>query len=152
MTFLFSFAHLKIHLWFIVPLLIFVIYQKPLPFALWSSAFAGMFIDLQGEDSWIGITSIAFCLTILITRKLRRYFFSDRIETLSIMTFIFSSLATAIRLMSVTLLHRKFPSPLTKELIFEDLLLVPALDAGLSFIVFVLPLIILEKRREKDYS
>lgn len=133
------------HLAVIAPFLIVSYYQKPFIFSLWASLFCGLLLDLLSSQLPIGFHALAFCVTTLILYPQRRHFFADNLTTLPIMTYLFSTLSTAIQAGLHTILER--PISFSWTWVFSELISMPALDSLYSFLIFIFLPFLFEKRQ-----
>lgn len=110
----------------------------------------GFSIDLFSDLSF-GINALVYCLTTDFLFRCRRHFFSDRVMTLSIMTFLFAWVSTALLWIVLYLLGEK--TGLTVRAIFGDFVVMPFFDALYALFFFTLPALFFGKspRRGSEY-
>lgn len=141
----------KLRVQFFAPFIVILFYRKPIDKCLWASFGCGLILDLLSSYDHLGLTAIAFTLTTWALHRQRRNFFADSLMTLPIMTFLYSSVSTAMQALILTGFGHKVS--IDKQWIFTDLTLLPALDALFAFALFVLPAYVFSKPilKGKDY-
>lgn len=141
----------NLRLMFFAPFIIVLNYQKSILTCLWSSLFCGLLLDLLSSKTQIGLYAVSFCMASWILYGQRRNFFSDRLSTLSIMTFLFSICSTAFQVMLLYLFGQEVN--ISWGWALTDLVYMPAWDAFYAFAVFILPAVIFGRphRSGKEY-
>jgi len=137
-----------LRLFFFAPFLIILYYQKNYISTLWISFVCGLILDLFSTPFFPGMNSLIYTVTTAILYHQRHYFFSDRLSTLPLMTFFFSLVATLLFFILVYGWGGKLN--LSLNLIYTDLLAMPALDGIYGFFLFVFPSLIFGKRRRRS--
>ena len=136
---------LPLRILYVVPPCIFALYIFPPRKALWTAFFLGCFLDALQFSPRFGMIGLCFLLSQILLLRIRRFFFSDLLSTLFILTFIFSSFSTLLKGVFVTLLG--YTSPFTISWILSDICFMPFVDAVFAFVCFSLPLIWFHRRR-----
>jgi hypothetical protein len=126
-----------IKLFYFVPFLIVMYYQFSFIGSLWASLACGVIIDCLSVHIFFGLTAFVYCLTTLFLYRHRTYFFADRITTLPIMTYLFSTYATLLLMATSSIFEKK--QLISWTLIYSDLIVMPALDGLYALIFFVVP-------------
>ena len=139
----------SLKLFFFVPFLIIVFYKKPLVSALWLSLFCGLFVDLVGDQQYLGLYSLNYCLCTLLLYPQKRHFFRDKVTTIPLMTFFFSVVSTLIQVFLVY--SFEIGIPLSWKWVGTDLLAMPALDALYGYFFFTLPNVFLPQAAKREY-
>jgi len=127
----------EIKLFYFVPFLIVMFYQLTFIGSLWISLACGFFIDCLSAHSFFGLNAFVYVLTTMLLYQQRRYFFSDRLTTLPVMTYLFSTCATVFLIICAMIFENKLI--FSWSFIYQDLILMPAADSIYAFIVFVFP-------------
>lgn len=106
-----------------------------LPFAIWTAAFTGLFIDINSPSTPMGFFALNYALTSLIIFRYRRYFSEDKIHIFTLYSVLFSfvSIVFHFLLQSLVELHLK----LHIFTVTTDLILMPIFDGVYAF-TFVL--------------
>lgn len=137
-------ASLLIPLWFphwnlmLFPsFLAILIYRKNFLTCLWIALACGLILDLLSSSMHLGLFAISFTSAMYFLFRLRLVFFADRLMTLPIMTFFFSSLIALL----YAVVNYLFESPVNPSLnwILSDLIFLPLMDSLLGFLAFILP-------------
>lgn len=134
----------ELKLFYFVPFLIILTYQKSLIHCLWGALGCGMIIDLFSAEPFFALHALNYSFIIFVIHQLRFYFFADSLTTLPLLTFLFSILSTVLHL----LLYYIFGIPFSLNLAWlkTDLVYMPLLDALYGFAFFILPSFIFGKR------
>ena len=142
--------HAEARLYFFAPFLVTSYYQCGYISCLWLGIICGVFIDLF-SDLPFGINAFVYCLTTHLLYRRKRHFFSDRVTTLTIMTFLFALTATLLFWIVLYLLGDK--TEFSIKIIFGDFIVMPFFDALYAMIFFTLPVLFFGKRlrRGSDY-
>lgn len=122
--------------------------KDSLRLTLWRCTFIGLLSDLFSSTFFFGGSSVLFCLCVLLLSKTKEWFFSDKIYSLSFLTFFFSFFYSL--LFYFFFYVDKHPLELTPYSFATEALLMPLADACYAFIFFTLPetlyILILRKR------
>lgn len=142
-----------LRLFYFVPFLIIMYYQKPLPQCLWASLLCGVIMDLLSPYSRMGLNAMNFSFTTCILYRQRENFFPDSLSTLPLMTFFFSIISTLIQAALLFAFEQSPNLVPTLTWAWNDLILMPIADGAYAFILFILPFAIFGKPRKKgeDY-
>jgi hypothetical protein len=133
-------------LMFFGPPLIILYYQRPLIHCLAWAIGLGLCMDLLSSYNRFGITALNYFLCTLLLYPQKKHFFSDRLSTLPIMTFLFTAFSLILHAQSQLI-------SLSWGWIATDLLLMPLGDALCAFLLYIAPPLLLGKRvrKGKDY-
>lgn len=123
----------SLHLLYFAPFLIYFIYQHKLSQTLWMAMFCGLFLDLLGAGNRLGLIALNFTLSAYMVYQFKRYFFADRLSTLPIMTFIFSSTAGCLQAI-LNALFQRGNIIFSWDSFFSDMIVMPTCDALLAFV------------------
>jgi rod shape-determining protein MreD len=138
-------------LFYFIPFLIIVFYQKSQTETFLFAFICGLIIDLLSPNIHLGVFALNYCLTTFILYTQKKNFFSDSLTTLPIMTFLFSIISTILQVF----FRRIFDMPIYISLhwIVTDMVIMPIFDAVYAFVVFILPSILFGKKQRKgqDY-
>ena len=131
---------------FFAPYLVTLFYQRPQNSCLLSALLLGLLIDLLSSYSRFGITALNYFLCTLPLYPAKRHFFSDKLSTLPLMTFLFSLLSLLIHFIT----HPFMP---TLSWIASDLFIMPLFDALAAFLLYIAPPLLIGKRvkRGREY-
>jgi hypothetical protein len=139
----FKLFHYSFALTFFSPCCVIALYRFSTLKSVFFSFFLGFCIDLLTLTPTSGLYAISLtCASYLLT-PLTRYFFSDNITTLPLMTVLFSASATAITGFIQVLSHTPFYHPVLW--MQYDLAIYPLIDGAFSFITIQLPFLIQKK-------
>lgn len=146
LTIFFPILFPSLKLMFFAPFLIIALYQRPLPFCLLLALVAGIVIDLLSSYHRFGITSLNYFICLLLLYPQKKHFFADRLSTLSLMTFSFSSLSLLIH-------YLIYPIPISWSWVMTDGMAMPLLDALFAFFLYTVPALLISgrPRKGKDY-
>jgi len=135
------------HMLYFAPFIVLSYYRCSLSGCLWWSLICGFVVDLFSADVHIGNFAINYCLATFCLHRFQLHFFEDRLSTLPVMTFGFTSLSALIQVLFFSLINRPFA--LTWHWFFNDLLLIPLQAAIYAIFAFTLPSLMIRsfKRR-----
>lgn len=123
---------------FFVPFLVVSFYQSSYLQSLWLSLFCGIIVDMFSVHAFFGWNAFTYMLTTAILYPKRCYFFADRLTTLPLMTFFFSSIITLFLIFGAEILEGQ--KLLSWKFVYTDLIVMPIFDALYAFAWVVLPL------------
>lgn len=103
---------------------------------LWFCFASGSILDLFSADFPLGFYGAVFLMTGGIIGSLKRHFFSDHLTTLPLMTF-FTSLLQGLIAVTLSPIFDLAPR-ITPAWFLTDLILMPAFDGTIAFILFLL--------------
>jgi len=134
----------QLKLFYFIPFLIVLSYQKALIHCLWGALGCGLIMDLLSSEPFFALHALNYSIIIILIHQLRFYFFADSLTTLPLLTFFFSFLTTLLHLV----LYYIFGIPFSLNLAWmkTDLVFMPILDALYGFTIFILPYFIFGKR------
>lgn len=136
---------------YFTPFLIILYYKKTFLISLWGSLFCGLIIDLLSSESRLGLYAINYMLATTLIYQLRHNFFPDSVITLPVLTLFFAIVSTILEVIIMIV----FDHPLTLHghWIFNNIIILPVLNAIYAFAVFVLPSLLFSKKqlRGTDY-
>ncbi len=138
-------------LMFFAPFLIVTFYQRPLKICLLWALFLGLLIDLLSSYHRFGITAFNYVLCAFILYPQKRHFFADRLSTLPLMTFCFSTLSLFVHYLIQQAFEK--PLPFSWHWMATDAIIMPLFDAANAFIFYIAPAVLIggRPRRGKDY-
>lgn len=137
----------EVRLFYLLPCLIVLYYQKTLFFCLWASFAIGLALDLLAPGHFIGLQVTSTCAATTLMYAQKRHFFADNLSTLPLLTFFTSIVATLLELALAYIFHKKII--LGNSWFLTNLLFMPLLDGAYAFIFFVLPGIVFGKPRQR---
>lgn len=117
---------------------------------LWTALLCGLLVDLLNSKFSFGSSALNFCFTVILTYSQRRNFFEDRLFSLSCFTALISSISSLLYLCFLALFEKQFPFKF--QLLFTDLLLMPAFDALYGFLWFTCPIKIYQNIKKRIHS
>lgn len=126
------------HVYTLIPLLVFSYYFFSFSACLLFSLGCGLFIDLLSIQMQVGSHSFVFFITTCFLYEQKKRFFSEKITTIPLLTFLFSSLSTFVLFCFSRLLYSSFR--ISFQSLLTDVFLLPLLDALFAFLFFVFPL------------
>lgn len=122
---------------YFAPFLVIACYQKPLTSCLWLAILCGVILDLLSSYTHLGMTSLNYCLTLLIVYPQRRNFFADNLSTLPIMTTLFAVISTWIA--GFLLYSLEMQNIFSWHWIFSDVIGMSFADSFYAFLCFIVP-------------
>lgn len=140
----------KARIFFFIPNLIVMFYQKTLTSCLWASFAFGLFLDLI-SDSFFGLNTLTLCLMTTIIYPQKKLFFPDNPSTLPILTFLASDLIFLQQAAFVYVFEKNIS--ISSIGLFSNLFIMPFFDMVYAFCLFLLPQLLLQKKRRRgnDY-
>jgi len=128
-------------LFYFSPFLVILFYRYSYLACLWCALAIGFIIDLFASHAFLGINALAYTSATALLYNQKRNFFSDKISTLPIMTFVFSCTVTAFLLVISSSFERKIP--ISATLLVTDFAVMPLFDSFYALAFFVLPSVLL---------
>ena len=122
---------------FFAPYLVISIYTFPLFSCLVRSVFCGVLIDLASAHPYFGLTPLVLSLTTLVIYTQKTNFFEDKLSTLPLLTFLFSSLFSLLEMCMFALFGGSVS--LSMRWIMTDVFVMALFDALFAFIFISLP-------------
>lgn len=95
---------------YFAPFLIKSCYKSRQSQTLWVALLCGLSMDLFASGSRFGFFALTFLFATLFVCQLKRYFFKDRLSTLPVMTFLFSSALSILQLTLSLIFQRDLAS------------------------------------------
>lgn len=124
---------------FFAPMIIIAIYRCKTQLALWIACLSGLFLDVLSGNNHLGLYAFSYTVTAFLLLPLRKYFFSDRILTLPMMTFLFSFLSALFLFILIYFFEHTVVISLNSAIL--DFLYMPFLDAAYSLIFIIFNLL-----------
>ncbi|MCH9633660.1 MAG: hypothetical protein S4CHLAM7_03910 [Chlamydiae bacterium] len=122
----------------IPPYLIISLYKRSLSFAFSQAFFMGFVLDLLSSETPFGFWTLNFILTLYSIRMVKHLFYIEKLMSIPILTFFFSSTSTLLYVLMTHIFCSK--THLTIKWFLSDLVALPICDALFALIVFSLPL------------
>ena len=122
---------------FFIPFLIIQYYTKSFIKCLWVSLFCGLLLDLLSYNSQFGLCAFSYVLTTWVLYRQKQYFFSHKLSTLPIMTFLFSALLTMWSWVFFFFFYRS--QFFTFSLFITDGIIYPLFDSLYAFVLLQSP-------------
>lgn len=116
----------KLQLLFFAPYLVRLLYRKNLITTIWNAVVCGIIVDLLAANPHFGYTPLNYAIALLLLYTQRRHFFEEKLVTLPLMVFCFSS-ATTLCLLA------EQPSLFSWRFVTTDLLGMASLDGLFGF-------------------
>lgn len=126
----------RLHLLYFAPYLVICVYKHSRLGLLWRASLCGIFLDLLSSTSHFGVSSLNYCFVASVLYGQKRNFFEDKLSTLPLMTFVFSTLSTGFSIL-LTLLFGNSHT-LSWQWVATDLFGMSFVDALYS-LIFSLP-------------
>lgn len=145
------FLGLPFRLHYFIPPLVIAVYQRSSPACLLFALLCGLCMDIVCASGRFGVYPFAYMCSVTVLIRCKSYFFSDSLSTLPVLTGIGAAVAS-IALLLVSTVSGRYTG-IGMHLIITDGILMSLLDAGYSYFVFILPAVVLGKRRRgaKEY-
>lgn len=137
----------SLRLFFLVPFLVILFYQKSFIVCLWGAFGCGLILDLLSSRPHFGLYALDYVFTTAWLYHKRKHFFGDSLSTLPLMVLFFSVLSTVIYALLAYIVEKE--SFLTWKWLLTDVVVMPLGDAAYAFIVFIAPFVLLGKRLRK---
>jgi hypothetical protein len=134
-----------LNLAFFVPCIVIAYYKRTFIASLRLSLACGLFLDLLSSHEHLGIYATSYCIATALLYRARLQFFADSLSTLPLMTFFFSTIATAVQILLLHIFEKGFA--LSFAWVVTDLCLLPVCDAIYSFVWFALPVLVFRQAR-----
>jgi rod shape-determining protein MreD len=127
----------SIHLIYFAPVCILFIYQKPLVISLWGAFLSGTLVDVLSDNNHLGIHAAVYCIATIILYPQRRHFFADSWATLSLMSALFSAIASFTEALGTYIFENM--SFFSWQWVGIDLIYLSGYDALYAYLLFVFP-------------
>jgi rod shape-determining protein MreD len=137
----------NLRLLFFAPFLVITFYNENKNSSVRFALLSGLIIDLLSGQMRLGVQGLNYCITTLCLYPYKRHFFEDSISTFPIMTFLFSVLSTLIQIPLLSIFGTGLP--LSANWIWNDLIVMPLIDALYAAFAFTLPYLFLPKTFKK---
>lgn len=124
------------HLLFFAPFLIVTFYKCSLIQSLWLAAGTGLLVDFF-SSSFFGNSACIYTIASYILYRQNRHFFEDKVSTLSLMTTLFSLLASVLQFIFNMLFDLR--PLLSFSFLLTDFIIMPLIDGAYAYLFFLLP-------------
>lgn len=132
---------------YFAPALITTLYFHDKKTVLWQAFLSGLFLDLVSSNTFVGFWIFNYLATLFFISKLKRFFFSDKWQTIPLVTYFFTSVSTLLFfLMNKAMASKMIFAPLW---FFSDLIIFPLFDSLYAALVFSLPIYFLFHKMPK---
>lgn len=126
----------RLHLFYFAPYLVFCVYRYSRLGLFWRASLCGIILDLLSSTTHFGLSSLNYCFVAWILYGQKRNFFEDKLSTLPLMTFVFSTLSTGFSVLLALLFGNSHP--LSWQWVASDLFGMSLADS-LYALLFSLP-------------
>jgi rod shape-determining protein MreD len=131
----------------LAPFLIASYYQVNYKASLWLSLLCGVVQDLFSAHPLFATHALTYCAATALLYKQKRNFFADRVMTLPLMVYFFSTFSLISFAIIAAGTQMAASPPLSS--IYRDIASIPISESFYSLVLFVLPYLLLGQKRRK---
>lgn len=131
------------------PYLMWTLMHRSLKHLLWTSLLCGVIVDLFQSSSLFGLYALEYVMVSALLHHQKRWFFSDKLLSLSLFVTLFSFLVSILHVFFLSLQQVSLAWSTTTLLI--DFLVMPLCDGFYAFILFTIPLLIYQYIKQKGF-
>ncbi len=134
----------ELRLFYFAPFIVTCLYQYTRIAILWRATLCGVIVDLLSSGPLFGISALNYSIVSCLLYGQTKNFFEDKLSTLPLMTFFFSTLSTLITLIAAP--FAGYALHLSLRWVATDLIVMGAVDALYALFAFSLPFTLLSDK------